>query len=596
MKKVIALFTAATLTCSVTTSALAATFNDVTPSSSYSWAYDSVEGLVSKQIIAKDTLYHPEQTLNNQHILAFMGRVLGINEDENAKAVAYALAKYDSLLVKYDTYAQREAAFLMYKGLFTEDEIKDMLDHKDAPVTRYQAAIYITKLMGGEKEVKDKVVVSLDYADTKDIPVSAQGYVEYMKEKNIMLGDNDNKFMPNVTLNRAMMAVMLSKIYSTMDRRYTTGQIAGITASTNTITTLDTAGLKVQNVLDSSALILVDGEQKKISDLKVGQNVTFTKSKNKIVEVDVVSGGESLATEVEGVYTGKYEKGGKTYIKIAKTDDVAAPYNAYPLAGDATITYNGKNSSLTKVATYDAVVVEVLNDEIISLNVTSKQTTVDNVTVTALSYTDSTITVSNGTTYPVDGKTIVYKNGKVSDMASLAVGDEVTLTLTYKTVTQVNAYSKSGDVQGTVKSLTISSTPKITLTVNGTDQTYDLSNSVSVVSGDKTSDLYALRVGYLVTATMEGKTITKINIESESANRMVEGIIQTVNPTYKYIKIVNSATGLTEDIFVGGMTKIMDSSLQKTYLLSELKAGDHIVINGNYKSGTYEASSIIVMD
>lgn len=602
MKKLIALLTAATMTCSMTMTVLASTFTDVTPDSAYSWAYESVEDLVAKKIIAADTLYNPAQTLNNQHILAFMGRVLGINEEENAKAVSFALSKYDSFLSNYDTYAKKEAAFLMYKGLFTQAEIKTMLDNKDTSVTRYQAAIYITKLMGGEEEVKNKVLVSLDYADTKDIPTAAQGYVEYMKDKGIMLGDNENKFSPNVTLNRAMMAVMLSKIYTSMNRNYTTGQIAGTTPSTNTVVTLDSAGLKVQNALTADTKILLDGEKKSVSDLKVGQTITFTKSNGKIVEADVISSSNDSAATYEGVYTGKYEKSGKTYIKISKDDSVTSTYNAYPLSSDVEVTYNGKSSTFSKIATYDSLSVELLNGEIITINATSKKTQIDNATVTALSYNDSTITISSsdaaydGKTYKVDGETVVSKNGKFSDMASVAVGDTVSLTLTYQTVTQVTAYSKSGDVEGTIKSLTISSTPSMVLTVNGSEQTYTIASGVKVTSGDTASDLYSLRVGYLVTATLEGQTITKINIESESSNRMVEGIIQMVNPTYKYIKITNSATGATEDIFVSSLTKIMDSSLQKSYTLSELKIGDHIVINGNYKSGGYEASSIIVMN
>ena len=204
MKKIIALMTAVVMTCSVTLTAMAYTFSDVTPQSSYAWALDSVEDLVSKKIIASDTNFNPSQSLTNQQILAFMGRILGINEDENAKVVAFALEKYNSFLSGYTTYANKEAALLMYKGLYTQSDIKAMLDSKDTVVSRYQAAIYITKLMGGEEDVKNKVLISLDYADTDSIPTTAQGYVEYMKEQNIMLGDNMNNFSPNTTLNRAM--------------------------------------------------------------------------------------------------------------------------------------------------------------------------------------------------------------------------------------------------------------------------------------------------------------------------------------------------------------------------------------------------------
>jgi len=599
MKKIIALMTAVVMTCSVTLTAMAYTFSDVTPQSSYAWALDSVEDLVSKKIIASDTNFNPSQSLTNQQILAFMGRILGINEDENAKVVAFALEKYNSFLSGYTTYANKEAALLMYKGLYTQSDIKAMLDSKDTVVSRYQAAIYITKLMGGEEDVKNKVLISLDYADTDSIPTTAQGYVEYMKEQNIMLGDNMNNFSPNTTLNRAMMAVILSKVYTKVDRQYTMSKISEVNTAANTVVTLDTDGSAVNNTLTNDTKILINGEKKTVSDLKAGQTITFTTSGNKIVEADVIAS-TSTTTTVDVAYSSKAEDKGTTFIKTYAIGGAVTSVTSYKLASDVTITYSGKTSTLSAIGVGDALHLEIQDGTVTLIQATPKTSTIDVAIVTALSYEKSTITISssnsayNGKTFDVSPTAVVYKNNSIVAMSDIAVGDTVSLVLTYGTVTKLTSTAKEGTIKGTIKEMVISGAPSITVTVGDETKKYDLSNAVSVTIEDKPSDIYSLRVGYLVTITAVGQEVSKIAVESTSTVTSITGVIQSVNPTYNFIKLVNSTTGETEDVFTTGATKIMDTTLGTTYKLSQLKEGQTIHVFGNAKSGSFVATSIIV--
>ena len=396
-----------------------------------------------------------------------------------------------------------------------------------------------------------------------------------------------------------MMAVILSKVYTKVDRQYTMSKISEVNTAANTVVTLDTDGSAVNNTLTNDTKILINGEKKTVSDLKAGQTITFTTSGNKIVEADVIAS-TSTTTTVDVAYSSKAEDKGTTFIKTYAIGGAVTSVTSYKLASDVTITYSGKTSTLSAIGVGDALHLEIQDGTVTLIQATPKTSTIDVAIVTALSYEKSTITISssnsayNGKTFDVSPTAVVYKNNSIVAMSDIAVGDTVSLVLTYGTVTKLTSTAKEGTIKGTIKEMVISGAPSITVTVGDETKKYDLSNAVSVTIEDKPSDIYSLRVGYLVTITAVGQEVSKIAVESTSTVTSITGVIQSVNPTYNFIKLVNSTTGETEDVFTTGATKIMDTTLGTTYKLSQLKEGQTIHVFGNAKSGSFVATSIIV--
>ena len=210
MKKLISiLLTAVLVLGSVVSVSAASTFVDV--EDKFPWAVSAIEELVAKKIISvgENKMYFPGDQVTNEQVIAFLGRSLGVNEEENEAAVEYAVATYGDFLDGLATFSTNESAYLIYKGIFTQNEIQTLLQSKSEGVLRHEMAIYITKLMGGEEEVENQIISTLDYKDLDQIPNASLGYVEFVKNHGIMQGDDVGNFNPNGVVNRAMMAVML---------------------------------------------------------------------------------------------------------------------------------------------------------------------------------------------------------------------------------------------------------------------------------------------------------------------------------------------------------------------------------------------------
>lgn len=78
----------------------------------------------------------------------------------------------------------------MYKGALKKTDLDTYLkdDEKDTPMKRYEAAIIITKAMGGEEKALSELGVVLDYTDAREVPSNAIQYVSYATDAGIMEG------------------------------------------------------------------------------------------------------------------------------------------------------------------------------------------------------------------------------------------------------------------------------------------------------------------------------------------------------------------------------------------------------------------------
>lgn len=608
LKKGMALIVSSMLAVSVFSSTFAASFSDVT--ANYDWAQDSIETLANEKIIEgyPDGTFQPGKNITKQEAIALFSRCLGSSESVNEPIVTVAYNNAEQSLAKYDSYALRQAAYLMYKKVLTEDDLVTYLSaaNKDTALKRYEAAILIAKSLGGDVWLKSNPDVKTSFADADDIPASAQGYVYYASELGIIKGMDNNQFVPMGNVTRAQVAVMIHRILSMMQYTYTEWVIAGVDTAMNVITVRNTDGETEKYTISSGVPVMIDGQKSQLNLLQAGMETVLTFAHDsdtgaeRLYSVDAVS----MVSEdtLEGIYRGRKTENSGTTVTVVDLND-RTKQNNYQLAADAAVRYKGVSASLADFRDGDYVRLEIKSGKVAVIEGAPKTTTVENaivefVPVTADDRLRIRTTDNEIEEYSLASGASLRKNGAVSEFRNLAVGDTITLTLEYGQIKSAVASGVSKDVEGTIEEISISADPTIKVKRGDTSTTYNLSRDAKITLDDKAATIYDLRVGFSVKLKTSSQTVTELTVTSSASQRSVTGEITVVNTAYGMIKVNSVAANgeMTEQqVFIKDNAVIVDSSTSKILKIKDLEIGMTIMAAGSENVGIFEATSIMVL-
>ena len=136
----------------------AAEFSDV-DANRYSWAVTQIKEMSEKGIINgyPDGTFKPENGISKIEAMLLISRVLGIKENIYADYLGDIYSLYAEELDSLDLKYGNEIAFLIYKGVFTVDEIKSVANNNEFndALLRYEVAEYLTRAMGAYKTAMD---------------------------------------------------------------------------------------------------------------------------------------------------------------------------------------------------------------------------------------------------------------------------------------------------------------------------------------------------------------------------------------------------------------------------------------------------------
>ena len=197
----------------------------------------------------------------------------------------------------------------------------------------------------------------------------------------------------------------------------------------------------------------------------------------------------------------------------------------------------------------------------------------------------------------MDSDVYVSKNGDSVSLSDIYKGDTVNLTLEYGIITKVKATSVSKTVEGTIKELTISSKPKMVVSSDGKELTYDIPTDVEVLINGEEGTLYDFRVGDSVKLTIDSQAITKIQSTSaQTTTKMVVGVVTAVNSSYGFIKVNVTENGITteETIFCDDDDAKILSGSGKEQSMKNIKEGQTLTVRGTVKNGAYTATVVII--
>ena len=609
-KKALAVITAAALSVTMSISAFAAKFPDVTEKT-YPWAIEAIESMADEGIIKgyEDGTFNPAKTVSKLESLVLISRILGVNNEKTSRITEAAWDVYGEDIAEYELpYGKDEIAYLLGKNVLSVDELEEYIDaaHRDDALKRYEVAILLTKAMDAEASLKAELAAELSYADTSDIPANAKKYVAYVSEQELMQGMEDNKFAPNDTVTRAQAAVVLYKLQQITDYEFKTGVVSAVDHTTRQIKIKVAEDNTLSHYITADTIVRYNGAIIGINDIAVGYDAVVTYKAGKLYSVDFT---DALVDDViKGAFSGSANstaKGTTVTVNVIGENDtnISSEKTTFKLSDECVITYNNNTCSLTSIKAGSYVKLTVKKGLVTVLEAESKENTfsgrVDEVILEPVY--KLRIEANGGETgeYLLNSEVKVTRNGKAASAREVLAGDTVSVTTSYGIIKSLVATSRSAEKTGIIKEVIISSTPKLTLTYDGVDTTYYVTADAEITLSGVKSTFYDLRVGQATTIELDSDTV--ISIKSAANDEVITwaGTVTLVNSSYGLIQLefTDATTGQTrtESVFVKDKATIVDYATQKTKKLSAITAGMKINVTGTMQTGLFEANTIIII-
>lgn len=610
MKKFIKTMSALLVAMSVTLPAMAAPtddtevskFSDITEN--FEWAKSYINSMAQKGLISgyEDGTFRPDNDVTRQEALSLFARAMGSNDSVNKKIVEIANDRYGAIIKNYNlSWGEDEIAYLMYKGALKKTDLDTYLkdNEKNTPMKRYEAAIIITKAMGGEEKALADLGVVLDYTDAREVPSSSIQYVSYATETGIMEGMGDGTFSPNTSVKRSQMAVMLSRTVDKTEYTFSKLKITGIDEVSRTITAKASNGDVEKIIYSEDTTAKSMGDEVEVANLETGVDAVFTFSGEKLVAVDTLS--SQPDTTVTGVYQSYASTSGKTTVKIIPDGETAV--KSYECAADVAITFDGSPATVRSFSKGDMVTLEIVDGKVETVAGETKETKIASATVEDIDVAgDVTITISHandeydGKSFVVSGDVVVKKNDVVVDLDSIYKGDKVTLTLEYGVITKITATSTKKVIEGTIKELTISTQSTMTVTVKGEDKAYQIPKDVEILINGDEGSLYDFRVGDVVKITTESDAITRIVATStQQSSGHVEGVVTAVNSSYGVITIQPSDSTSAVQVYAKDDSTKLVTADGTTKKMANIKVGQTVDVRGTVSNGVFVGKLIVIV-
>lgn len=607
ISKIASVLTAAMLFAAVPQTSFAekSVFSDIS-AEKYSWAAGYIEDMYAQGFISgyDDGTFKPDKDITRLEALSLFARTM--KSEATAAAMERAKEKYGSVVANFElNFGSDDICYLLYRGALKESELSNYLDDevRNQPMPRHEAAAIITKALCAEKKAASEIMIVLDYSDAKQIPDNASKYVYFVTNAGIMSGMGDGTFSPNSGVKRSQMAVMLSKMVDAMGLTVENLKIAGIDEDDVYFYDEDHIGSEEAEPekmgYNSDTKFYLAGELIQAKNVPSDVNALFTYVRNELAYVDIENSEPDRT--ISGTYQGCSRTNG-VYVVALKTDDGV---QSFTLADDAEVIYSNSVVSSVRDFTENAkVTAYVSGGKIVKIKGEPKQSSITKATIEEMSIIDDNcITISHandsydGLKLEVSPSVKVIKNDSTASLADIYKGDVVDLTLEYGIVTSIKAESVTRIVSGTIKSIEISSSPKITIDVNGKENTYDITSDITIVINNKDATLYDFRVGDSVSLSLESKAVKKITATSSSSIAYSKtGVITAVNESYKFIKISYTENDSTREEIVyckDNVTKFITSE-GTTQTLKNLNVGDTVSVRGTMTNGAFEASLVLI--
>ena len=564
------------------TAVFAKTFSDVEGH----WAEPYVQKMTDTGLINgfDDGTFGPDYSVTRADALLLVSRVLGSTEKNISEFVDAAYGVYYKNVddLGFAGY-EKGLAYLLYNDVYTAKELRDFLGEGNGrnALKRYEAAILLVKLLGEEEAVLQNTMPILDFDDAGEIPAKAQAYVEFCATSGIMNGVGDNKFSPNTEVTRGQIAKMLCTAIEHLDITFVTGRVTGYDDKTKEVTYSGGADSDVTLEILPEYTLKKDGVD--VIDtalIKIGDKINITCRGDEIVKIELLSVKEDVKTD--GIFVKQTTGAEYTEVEI-KADENATETETFKLFPECKITYAGVTTTLDAFPENCFVEYEVKDGFIVEISGKSGEIWREGIIEGFIYSTPSMLEISleDGTRekYEFDSSLKVWREEEETTVNNLCIGDKVVVGVYFNKIRFLTAKGNAEEIDGTIKKIVISSSePGITISTDTGDKAYNLSGDVSIISNDKPVTIYDLRIGYKVTLTVQGRSVTKLTVTQASVTEKftLTGTVSGVDPTYKNV-IIKGADGSENAVFVNETTVIIDSKSGQPVAFENIPTGATVI-------------------
>ena len=584
----------------LTVSAWAVSFSDMVGH----WAREDVEYLAGNGVVngTSDTTFAPDRAMTACEAVIFCSRATGVSDADKAKIAEDWKDTIDEIMPEsLSSWAGTEMAVCLETGIISEAELRVLAQNDGLikTISRQELAMYLVRAMQLEPLAKSLSSYPLSFADAASISTARQPYVYILNSYGIVEGDQSNRFLPDRSLTRAEMAVMLRRAIDFMDDRgiyaelpaytdydWTGGVISAVTTGENgsvvlalssdltgaaTVTLPSTVRVYENNMLtDTSALragqyVRVNLDSKgDPQTVRLGGSLTAVSGTVTAVTQDrvtLVSGGTASSFDADR-FT-RVKVGGRTGgpelidLQAGYTEAVCYVDAMGHLAG---LQLSGGSRAETGILVSIVEAADGQNLQVASFNGQTQQ-----------------YTLPVGGTVTVNGVAGSLSAANVGDCVSVRVSNETPGQLVSVAVDTVTEY-----LQGVVRNYTYAKDVNtITISKTGTSSgsTYDIAGDATVRYNGKEIALRSLEKNSYATVRFYGGKVVEIDAWPGSVS--TGGVIESITYGVPTTLTVRTTTGLaTFEIDLNNLPTVYRDD--KTSSIDKLRTGDSIVVTVRY--------------
>ena len=216
-KRLLSLIAAGALAVGLACPASAAGFLDMNGH----WAASYAEDLAARKIVMgkAGNLFDPNGEVTAAEALAFCSRLLQLDNAAKQAIQDRRGAEVKALLPEACGWAAPETAICLETGIITRAELEQLCETGgiQKPMAKEDMSMLIVRAMRLEDEAKGLDDLTLTYTDGSEVAEDRLCYVCLLSSLDVVSGTDANEFEPQSPVNRAVMAVMLSRALEKME-------------------------------------------------------------------------------------------------------------------------------------------------------------------------------------------------------------------------------------------------------------------------------------------------------------------------------------------------------------------------------------------
>ena len=602
-RKLMSVLLAAALTIGLSVPAMAAEYSDLNGH----WAQAYMEDLAARGYLSGygDGTMGPDDPITAGQTLVLLSRLYSPNDD----TMTWIYSQYEDFITDEVpsslSWAYEGLALCLAAGIVTKEELVNM--DLTGKIEKEDLVLFTVRAMQKADVVPD---TKLTFADTADIAEADQNAVALLVEEGIVTGGDNNKFQPHASVTRAVAATIVSRVLTYLTTENQTLTLKGYENLTTTQGTIYSAvsgvlqlrtdeGLIREYTVPSTAKVTVGGTAKTLSALYNGYRATVTEIGGAVAGVAIVSSSDTTWTQ--GTLASVYSASGSQYIYL--TDSASGDQQKYTIPTGATVTLDGKTTTVSGLKAGEFALVTVQNSAVTAVTAATASRDITG-TISALNYGTTVtfkLTEESGAVwyFPLDIANLpsILRGQTAISIDRLSVGDTVTATVAAGKITTIVAGGSTQDtLTGELTAIitTASGTTWVIKDDNGSSQALTVEENAGVYKGSTAILLSAINVGDRVTVSLYGNSITEITLESAvSSSSKITGTVLAVDTSAKTITVLVSEKLVY--ISTSGVGAIVNAATGDTMKLSSIAVNSTLVAYGSYTNSTnFQAVAIVV--